>query len=141
MRNSVTPSLYEPLNDPVYMSEQMIEYFKEVLMQMRKEILKKEETILLGLIDVPNHEPDLVDQGVIEEFHNRAIGFQMYEDRVFQEVEAALQRIKNGNYGYCEETSKPIGVRRLLAVPYTRYSIEVQVHKDKIGTFYSGISS
>lgn len=124
MGNSVTPSLYEPLNDPVYMSKQMVGYFKEVLMQMQKEILKKEEVNFLSLIDAPNHEPDLVDQGVIEEFCNRTIGFQMYEDRVCQEVEAALQRIKNGTYGYCEETSKPIGVRRLLAVPYTRYSIE-----------------
>ncbi len=87
--------------------------------------------ILLSLMEAPNREPDPVDQGTNEALHNQEFGFQEYEDRLCHEVEAALQRIKNGTYGYCEETGRPVGVRRLLAVPYTRHSIEVQEHKDR----------
>ncbi len=60
MTNSATPSLYEPLNDPVYMSKQMVDYFKVMLTQMHQEILKKEEAISLSLMEAPNREPDPV---------------------------------------------------------------------------------
>lgn len=131
MTSSVMASSYEPLNDPVYMSMQMVNYFKHILTQMRKRILKKEEELSFSVIDTPNREPDPVDQGTNEEFYNQTIRLREYEDRLRQEVEAALQRIKNGTYGYCEETGKPIGIKRLFAVPYTRYSIEVQEYKDR----------
>lgn len=125
-------SSYDPLKDPKYMSEQMLNYFKDNLMHMHQAILKKEESISLSLIDAHYREPDEVDQGTGEELHMEDFIFQEHEDQLRQEIELALERIENGTYGYCEETSEPIGVKRLLVVPYARYSLKTQKYKENM---------
>jgi DnaK suppressor protein len=131
MINAEAPLSYDPLNDSEYMSKQMLNYFKDKLERMDKEILKKEASISLSLVDDPNREPDHVDQGTNEEIHIADFSLQEHEDQLRQEVELALKRIKEGTYGYCEETGEAIGVKRLLAVPYARYCLKVQEHKEQ----------
>lgn len=130
MINFETISSYHPSNDPEYMSEQMLNYFKDKLQKMDKQLLEKEEVISLSLVDAPNREPDHVDQGTNEELLIQDFMFQEYEDQLRHEVESALQRINDGTYGYCEETGNPIGVKRLLVVPYARYCLEIQNLKE-----------
>ncbi|MBM3633652.1 MAG: TraR/DksA family transcriptional regulator [Alphaproteobacteria bacterium] len=124
-------SSYDPFNDPEYMSEQMLCYFKDKLEKMHKQVLAKEEAISLSLTEAPNREPDPVDQGTNEGLHNRDFMFQEHEDQVRHEIELGLERINEGIYGYCEETGEPIGVKRLLAVPYTRYCFKAQDFKER----------
>lgn len=131
MVNAEAPLSYDPLNDPGYMSEQMLDYFKNRLEKMDKEISKKEESISLSLIDDPNREPDHVDQGANEGIHIADFNLQEHEDQLRHEVGLALKRINEGTYGYCEETGEAIGVKRLLAVPYARYCLKVQKHKEQ----------
>ncbi len=123
-------SSYDPLNDPEYMSAEMLLYFKDKLMQMHNEMLEREKLISLSLLDAPNQEPDLVDRGVNEELRIEPFSYLEHEDQLRHEVESALQRMNEGTYGYCEETGAPIGVKRLLAVPYARYSLKIQKYKE-----------
>lgn len=130
MLKSETNPSYDLLNDPEYMSVQMLLYFKDKLMQMHNEMLEREKMISLSLLDAPSQEPDLVDRGANEELHIEPFSYLEHEDQLRHEVESALQRMNEGTYGYCEETGEPIGVKRLLAVPYARYSLKVQKYKE-----------
>jgi DnaK suppressor protein len=131
MMNPETLPSYDPVDDPAYMSKEMLNYFKDNLMRMDQELLRKEGSISLSLIDAPNREPDNVDQGANEELRSENFAFLEHKDQLRHEVESALQRIDEGTYGYCEETGEPIGVKRLLIVPYARYCLQVQNHKEE----------
>jgi len=132
MADTRIPPSYDPLNDSEYMSDKMVAYFKDRLTQMSVNLFNKEKSISLSMVDSPNREPDHVDQGINEELLNQDFTLQEHEDKLRHEVEAALERIDDGTYGYCEETDMPIGVPRLLAAPYARYCLEVQEQKEQL---------
>jgi DnaK suppressor protein len=131
MINSKALSAYDPFDEGDYMSEQMLGYFKDKLQEILKQVIEKKEAISLSLVKTPIRIPDRADQGANEELLNQNYMFQEHETRLQQEIESALQRIDKGDYGYCEETGNPIGLRRLLAVPYARYCLKVQENKEQ----------
>lgn len=131
MINSETFSAYNPFDDSDYMSEQMLSYFKDKLQELHKQIIEKEEAISLNLLETSIRVPDRTDQGTNEELLNQSYMFHEHGNHLQQEIELALQRIDEGVYGYCEETSDPIGLKRLLAVPYTRYCLKIQGDKEE----------
>jgi DnaK suppressor protein len=114
-----------------YISEEMLASFKSMLEERREQLLKKEKEILLSLIDEPIRIADTIEQSANDEHHHEEFQVQEHEDYIRQEIEAALHRIVDGSYGYCEETGNPIGLKRLLAVPYARYCIKVQEFKEQ----------
>jgi DnaK suppressor protein len=125
------PSGYDPLYDSTYMSDHMRQYFRNKLCAMLHDLLRKEQIISLSLMDISNRESDHVDQGASEEFRYNQFAFKEHENHVLREVKEALERIEDGSYGFCEETGDPIGVRRLEAVPQTRYCLKVQEDKEQ----------
>lgn len=125
------PGDYDPLKDTSYMSNHMRHYFKNKLSLMLHELLKKEQIISLSLMDLSHREADHIDQGACEEFRYNQFAFQEHDNHLLREVEEALGRIQDKTYGYCEETGDPIGVRRLEAVPQTRYCLKVQENKEQ----------
>lgn len=129
--SSKLPAGYDPNKDQNYISADMCCYFKKKLEDMRQKILEKENSISLNLVNSTTQEPDPVDQGTTEDLHYGDLVFQEHEEHLRQEIESALQRIKDGTYGYCEITGKPIGVKRLLLVPTARYCIKVQEKIEK----------
>lgn len=131
MTNAKAFSNYDSLDDSGYLSEEMLEYFKYKLKELHEQVIKKEEAISLNLTEVPIRVPDRMDQGANEELLNQNYMFQEHENHLQQEIESALQRIDEGVYGYCEETGDPIGLKRLLAIPYARYCLKVQEHKEQ----------
>lgn len=112
------------------MSEQMLTYFKQILTTLYQEILNKEKEIAESLME-SYKEPDRIDQSVKEEQNNVTVAYQEHEGQLLHEVENALERINNKTYGYCEETGEPIGLKRLLSIPYAPYSLKVQEYKEK----------
>jgi DnaK suppressor protein len=108
-------STYNPLNDSVYMSSDMRRYFQNRLYQ---ELLEEEQSLSLSLPKNANREPDFVDQSAMEGLRFNYHVYQEHEQHLRHEVEAALQRLADGSYGYCVATGKPIGVERLIAAPY-----------------------
>ena len=126
------PDQYDLTKDEVYMSPNMLNYFKNKLENMRQDILEKEHTISLSLMDNPNREPDFVDRAVTEELIYDDFMFQEHEHKILIEINAALALIEEGSYGYCQETGEAIGLKRLESVPTTKYSLEAQKKKEKI---------
>jgi DnaK suppressor protein len=126
------PDQYDLTKDEVYMSPNMLNYFKNKLENMRQDILEKEHTISLSLMDNPNKEPDFVDRAVTEELIYDDFMFQEHEHKILIEINAALALIEEGSYGYCQETGEAIGIKRLESVPTTKYSLEAQKKKEKI---------
>ncbi len=129
--NISLPLGYDPLEDPEYMSDHMRQYFKNKLSLMLHDLLKKEQIISLSLMDASHREADHIDQGASEELRYNQFAFQEHDNLLLREVEEALERIHDKTYGYCEETGDPIGIRRLEAVPHTRYCLKVQQDKEQ----------
>jgi DnaK suppressor protein len=117
---------YDPKNDSVYMSPAMCNFFKEKLENLVSSILEKEKKISLSLMDDPVKEPDLNDRGTREETAFTDFVYQEHEEQLRQDALSALQRIKDGLYGYCEVTGQEIGVKRLMIVPTTRHCVKAQ---------------
>ena len=74
--------------------------------------------------------PDPADRATIEEEHALELRTRDRERKLLKKVQAALQRIDNGEYGWCEETGEPIGVARLLARPTATLSLEAQMRRE-----------
>ncbi|ACE06068.1 hypothetical protein Aasi_0676 [Candidatus Amoebophilus asiaticus 5a2] len=129
--NGLSPN-YDPLQDPTYMSDNMVAYFKQKLNKKLEDLIKEEELIAINKADGPRREAEYVENSQIEELSLEENLPLQNEDFLKREVEDALYRINLGTYGYCEETGDPIGVRRLLAFPMARYTTEVQKQKDAL---------
>lgn len=123
-------SNYNPLNDSVYMSFNMRQYFYEKLNQELEKLLEEESYLEESLSEAANREPDFVDQSVTERLRFNNYVYHEYEQHLKNDVESALHRLEDGTYGYCVATGKPIGVERLIAAPYALYCIDVQAEKE-----------
>jgi len=126
MPDITLPPDYNPLQDPDYMSHDMIRYFEKKLNDLLDSILEKEKAMSLSLTEDQTHEIDLLDQGTLEALHFNDYSYQAHEGKIKREVEDALQRIQAHTYGYCQVTGEPIGVKRLLITPQARYCLEMQ---------------
>ena len=121
---------YNPLNDPVYMSPKMKEFFKD---KLHKELEKLDKEILSTMsADAEDNQPhsDFLDQGSSDSLHQVSRAFYHHEKLLMRQTELALRRLACGTYGYCVVTGKPIGVPRLIAAPHTPYSLDVQESKE-----------
>ena len=132
MISSSLPQGYDPLKDPTYMSPDMRCYFKEKLNQHLANIVNEEASTTSDLGNYPDREADYVGQGKVDEAKSQEMLDLEHEEYLKNEIEYALHRIEVGNYGYCEETEEPIGVKRLLAFPMARYTMKVQQGKEAL---------
>jgi len=107
-----------------YMGPVQVEFFRDVLLHMREELCAKniEGTCNL-LADVG---ADIVDRASAEEGHALVMTAQIRDRKLLAEIDAALTRLRNGEFGWCEETGEAIGVGRLIAYPTARLTIEAQ---------------
>ena len=118
---------YTPNNKEKYMCAKHKKFFKERLNSWKKEILKSNNlTNLLNASDDNMSSADIVDQA--SSYTDKSVEMRALarSRKLIEKIEAALIRIKNGTYGYCEETSEPIGLKRLIARPIATLTIEAQ---------------
>lgn len=132
----MAPKDYNPLNDSLYMSPQMKEFFKKKL-QEEQERLNQTESSYAASSDFDNSHPqaDPIDQSTIENLYQTHRAFYTHEKLLSRQIERALQRLASGNYGYCIITGDPIGVERLMAAPYTSYCLDAQEDQEKLKSF------
>ncbi len=123
----LTPD-YDPLKDKgEYMNPVMLEFFAEKLNEWKRDLLKESaETIANTLQDTELQKPDLADRASAETDHALELRTRDRERKLVNKINSALQRIKEGEYGYCEETGDDIGVARLIARPVATLSFEAQ---------------
>ncbi len=133
MAQSSLVSAYRPSEDEPYMNSMMLEYFRRKLLGWQAELLHESNETLVSLqVDGGMQEPDLADRASAET--DRALEFRTRdrERKLLSKIEAALQRIDDGSYGYCEETGDPIGVKRLEARPIATLSLESQERHERL---------
>ncbi len=108
-----------------YMNAAQLRFFRDLLNKQRQDLLDNASMTIDHLRD-GEAEADPNDRATIEEENSLELRIRDRERKMLPRVDAALKRIDDGRYGYCEDTGEPIGLRRLLARPTTVYSIEAQ---------------
>ena len=123
--------IYRPTDREPFMNQRQREYFRLKLLDWREDILKVARETLQNSQDVNQNHPDLADRASSET--DRAIELRAgdRQRKLIAKIDAALQRIEDGAYGYCEETGEPISLKRLEARPIATLSIEAQEQHER----------
>ena len=124
---------YKPTQKEKFMNAKMKEYFRLKLINWKKELLKESSLTLNNLQNDENtSKPDITDRATEEIERSFELTTRDRERKLISKIEAAIKRIENGNYGYCEETGEPIEIKRLEARPVATLSLEAQeLHEKK----------
>lgn len=123
---------YRPSEDEEFMNDRMTEYFRGRLLEWRRELLQESTETLQHLQESSLAEPDLADRASLETDRSLELRTRDRERKLLAKIDAALQRIDDGTYGYCEETMEPISIRRLEARPIATLSIEAQERHERM---------
>lgn len=112
-----------------YMNAQQLEFFRRRLTDLEKELRANADQTTVNLRET-TVVPDPADRATIEEEHALELRTRGRERKLLKKVQAAIKRIDDGDYGYCEETGDPIGVARLMARPTATLSLEAQQRRE-----------
>ena len=112
-----------------YMNDAQLAFFKHRLTQMENELQKNADKTTETLRET-TVVPDPADRATIEEEHALELRTRDRERKLLKKVKAALKRIEDGDYGWCEETGEPIGVARLIARPTATQSRVAQQRRE-----------
>jgi RNA polymerase-binding transcription factor len=130
MRPTLPPD-YRPSDDEDFMNPLQVEYFRQKLLRWRAELMAESSGTLKHLKDDSLSHPDLTDRATAETERAVELRTRDRERKLIAKIDAALARIEDGRYGYCEVTDEPIGVRRLEARPTATLSLEAQERHER----------
>jgi DnaK suppressor protein len=122
---------YRPSEKEPFMNERQREYFRAKLLAWKDDILKEAKATLVQLQDENVNHPDLADRASSETDRAIELRARDRQRKLISKIDAALQRIEDGTYGYCEETGEPISLKRLEARPIATMSIEAQERHER----------
>ena len=122
---------YRPSDKEPFMNERQRDYFRLKLNAWKDEILKEARDTLQHLQDENVNHPDLADRASSETDRAIELRARDRQRKLIAKIDAALQRIEDGTYGYCEETGEPIALKRLEARPIATLSIEAQERHER----------
>lgn len=117
---------YQPTEKEEYMNPKQLEYFRQKLLAWKSELLHEAEETMSHLKEENLNEPDINDRASAETETSFELRTRDRYRKLLDKIEHALQRIEDGEYGFCEETGEPIGVKRLEARPVATLCIEAQ---------------
>ena len=115
--------------DDDYMNAQQLEFFRRRLTDLEKELRANADQTTVNLRET-TVVPDPADRATVEEEHALELRTRDRERKLLKKVQAAIKRIDDGDYGFCEETGDPIGVARLMARPTATLSLEAQQRRE-----------
>ena len=122
---------YKPTQKEKFMNAKMKEYFRQKLESWKNELLKESSQTLNNLQTENEAKPDMTDRASEEIDRTFELRTRDRERKLINKIDAALRRIDDGTYGYCEETGEPIGLKRLEARPVATLSLEAQEMHEK----------
>ena len=128
---------YTPNAKEKYMCAKHKKFFNDELVKWKKDIIKSNSlTNLLNASDDNVSSADIVDQA--SSYTDKSVEMKALarSRKLIEKIDSALRRIKEGTYGYCEETSEPIGLKRLIARPVATLSIEAQERHERDEKIY-----
>lgn len=122
---------YVPSEDEPFMNDRQREYFRMKLLAWKEDILRESRETLEHLQDENQNHPDLVDRASSETDRAIELRARDRQRKLIAKIDAALKRIDDGSYGYCEETGEPISLKRLDARPIATLSLEAQERHER----------
>jgi DnaK suppressor protein len=122
---------YVPNDSEVFMSEKQLRFFEIQLNNWRHEILEESRGTLNHLQDAPIREPDLNDRASSETDWGIELRTRDRQRKLIAKIDAALRRIAEGEYGYCQVTGEPISLARLRARPIATMTLEAQERHER----------
>lgn len=125
------PEDYRPSESEPYMSPTQLAYFRRKLLQWRDELLDESEETIRNLRNEEWREPDPNDRASRESDASLELRTRDRYRKLIGKIDAALRRIDDGSYGYCDETGEPIGLARLEARPIATLTIEAQERHER----------
>ena len=129
--------VYIPSTKEKYMCSKHKKYFTNELIRWKKEIIKSNNLgNILNSSDDNVSSADVVDQA--SSYTDKSVEMRALNRsrKLVEKIDSALRRIKDGTYGYCEENSEPIGLKRLMARPIATLSIEAQEKHERDEKIY-----
>ncbi len=130
MKDAATAQYIPSENEP-FMNERQRAYFRGKLVQWKSDILKEARETLDALQQDNANLPDLADRASSETDRAIELRARDRQRKLISKIDAALARIEDGTYGYCEETGEPISLKRLDARPIATLSIEAQERHER----------
>ena len=122
---------YRPSDEEPFMNERQREYYRRKLANWKNEILREAQDTLVALQTESENHPDLADRASSETDRAIELRARDRQRKLIAKINAAIVRIDEGTYGYCEVTGEPISLRRLEARPIATMSIEAQEWHEK----------
>lgn len=117
---------YKPSEKEAYMNEKQLDYFKQKLMDWKAELIAESTETLSHLKEENWNEADITDRATVETDTNLELRTRDRYRKLINKIEAAIRRIEAGEFGYCEVTGEPIGIRRLEARPIATMTLAAQ---------------
>mgnify|MGYP000906285983 CR=1 FL=1 len=125
------PDGYVPSEDEEFMNQRQQAFFRRLLVDWKRSIVAEAETTLASLQDGPLREPDLTDRASSETDWAIELRTRDRQRKLIAKIDAALRRIDEGEYGYCEVTGEPISLGRLIARPIATMTLEAQERHER----------
>ena len=125
------PDEYTPRDNETFMSPQQLEYFRRKLLSWKADLLVETRETLEGLQGTTRNIPDVADRASEETDRSLELRTRDRQRKLVTKIDAALQRIAEGEYGYCEVTGEPISLKRLDARPIAIMSLEAQERHER----------
>ncbi|MAC73043.1 MAG: RNA polymerase-binding protein DksA [Paracoccaceae bacterium] len=133
------PKDYTPAEDEPFMNDRQLEYFRQKLLAWKNDLLSDSKETIEGLQDGTRNIPDIADRASEETDRALELRTRDRQRKLVTKIDAALRRIDEGEFGYCEVTGDPISLKRLDARPIATMSLEAQerherrekVHRDE----------
>ena len=123
---------YIPNDKEKYMCEKHKKYFKKRLLEWKSEIIEiNSKSLYLNNSNQEISSPDVVDQAASQTEKTVEMRTLNRQIKLLSKIEKAIKKITDNTYGYCEETSEPIGLKRLIARPIAALTIEAQEKHEK----------
>ncbi|MCG6859243.1 MAG: RNA polymerase-binding protein DksA [Salaquimonas sp.] len=122
---------YVPSDNEPFMNERQRGYFRRKLIAWKNDILKESRETLETLQGQSDKLPDMADRASSETDRSIELRARDRQRKLIAKIDAALRRIEDGSYGYCEETGEPISLKRLDARPIATLSIEAQERHER----------
>ena len=122
---------YRPSDDEPFMNERQREYFRRKLLAWKQDILREAQDTIANLQAENENHPDLADRASSETDRAIELRARDRQRKLISKIDAALSRIEDGSYGFCEETGEPISLKRLDARPIATLSLEAQERHER----------
>jgi len=134
-------TVYRPTEDEQYMNMNQRDYFHQVLAAWRSALMETDQVLTRGLKETETRKPDPLDQSTAASGIELDLQTRLRQQQLISQIDHALARIDEGNYGYCEMTGEEIGIKRLLAMPFATLCIKAQEQYERLARSIAGARS